>query len=130
LKKNKEQRFVEKHEWEKVKAPQVWRPHAGAELNGYYGGRTLKNGTFGQYQVVLVHTLSDGAWTASGTGLITLIDAAMIQIGHPIRIQYQGSILTGQDADGKPKTFKKYEVYKAIGPSVPSDLMPRIHGYS
>lgn len=85
-------KLVEKYGWRKVEAPQAWRPQdLGDELIGYYGGRTVRQGQYGQYEVVLIHVPYKGAFTITGSQLIRLIDAACITVTHPIRVQWLGS---------------------------------------
>ena len=61
--------------WKQVEAPGLWRPDdIGEELIGYYGGRTLRTGPHGQYEVVIVHVPQQGAFMLSGTMIIQLID--------------------------------------------------------
>ena len=82
--------------WLKVEAPRAWKPKAvGHELVGYYGGRTLRNGPYSQYEVVVVHVPHSYTYMVSGTKIIQLVDAAAIQRGHEIRIVWQGTRLTG-----------------------------------
>ncbi len=109
-------------QWRKVHAPKTWRPNdIGAELVGYFGGRTLRDGQFGQYEVVIIHVPFEGSYLVSGTQLIQLLDAAIIPAGHPICIIWKGLVETA--AGHKMKT---YEVMVAEGPSVPEDALPEV----
>lgn len=76
--------------WRKITAPTPWHPKDGDELIGYYGGRTKKDGRFGQYEVLLVYVPYKGAYTISGTGILQLADAAMISRGDALRIIFEG----------------------------------------
>lgn len=78
-----------RYAWKKVEAPKTWRPSTnGEELTGFYGGKTLRNGQWGQYEVIVVHVPHRGTFMVSGTRVIQLVDAADIQTGWPIRIVY------------------------------------------
>ena len=45
----------ERYQWKRVEAPKRWYPkEVGQELVGFYSGKTVRNGTFGQYEVVLI----------------------------------------------------------------------------
>lgn len=112
--------------WKKIEAPQKWRPRgASDELTGYYGGKTVRSGTHGQYWVIIVHVPVSGesdmvTYLISGTVLITLIDAAGIGEGHPIKIVYHGDVYTGVD-----RYYKKFSLYIAEGASLPPEFLPR-----
>jgi hypothetical protein len=103
-------------DWKKVEAPKTRRPKFnGEELLGYYGGRTLRNGRFGQYEVALIHVPKRGSFMLSGVRLMQLIDAALISEGHPIRVVWGGTVpIRGSDPEDK-KYMKMYEVYVADG---------------
>lgn len=76
--------------WRKVTAPAVWYPKDGDELVGYYSGRTKRDGSYGQYEVVIVLVPYKGTYTVSGTALIQLADAAMLTRGDAVRIKFLG----------------------------------------
>lgn len=112
----------ERFKWRQVAAPRPWLPEAiGQELVGYYGGRTLKQGQFGQYEVVLVHVPLDGCYTLSGTRLVQLMDASMCSIGHPIRIVWQGVKETSPG-----RTMKLFDVMVAEGEALPAEALPDV----
>jgi hypothetical protein len=112
----------ERFKWRKVTAPQTWRPtEVGQELVGYYGGRTIREGQFGQYEVVLVHVPLEGSYMLTGTQLIQLLDASMANVGHPIRIVWQG---LKETAAGH--TMKTYEVMVAEGEALPAEALPTV----
>jgi len=92
--------------WRKINAPQTWRPEAGDELIGFYGGRTKREGSFGQYEVVIVLVPYKGAFMVSGTALIQLCDAATLIRGDAIRILYLGMKDLPED-----KQMKMFELY-------------------
>lgn len=99
--------FVDRFGWRKVEAPKPWRPtELGEELFGYYGGRTLRNGMYGQYEVIIVHVPYKGAFMVSGVKVIQLVDAAMITRGHPIRITWKGLVDVGTDGKRPMKNFE------------------------
>lgn len=111
----------ERFDWKKVVAPKVWRPkYNGEELIGFYGGRTVRNGQFGQYEVVLIHVPQRGAFVVNGVRIIQLIDAALITPGHAVRIVWRGMMDLGDD-----KKMRSYDVFVAEG-KVRPDALPEI----
>jgi len=95
--------------WRKVKGPKVWRPtEPGEELVGYYGGRTTKDGSFGQYDVIMIHVPRQGSDTVSGTQVIQRIDGARVTDGDPVRVTFQGRKEFGKD---NAKSMKLFDVY-------------------
>lgn len=113
----------ERFRWRKVTAPRPWNPtEVGQELIGYYGGRTLRQGQHGQYEVVIVHVPMDGAYTLTGVRIIQLLDASMAGIGHPVRIVWQG---LHETAAGHK--MKMYDVLVADGDAIPADALPEVH---
>lgn len=112
----------EKFQWRKVQAPKPWYPkEPGEELIGYYGGRTVRTGAYGQYEVVLVHVPLVGSWMVTGTRLIQLLDAAIINPGHPVRIVWKGLVETA-----KEHKMKDFDVLVAAGEAIPVDAMPNV----
>lgn len=112
----------DRFKWRQVVAPRPWLPEAiGQELIGYYGGRTLRQGQWGQYEVVLVHVPLDGCYTLSGTRIIQLLDASMCALGHPIRIVWQGTKPTSRNYD-----MKMYDVMVAEGEAIPAEALPQV----
>lgn len=100
--------------WQKVRAPKIWRPAAiDEELVGEYVGRTLREGMFGQYEVVTIWVPGKGAFIASGTALIQLVDAAGLERGDPIRIVYRG-IEELYEGERKLKLFDLYVVRREV----------------
>lgn len=89
--------FLQKFTWRKVTGPKPWKPKEGDELAGFYGGKTVKNGKFGQYAAVFVRVPGRGIFMVTGTRIIQLIDAAMVEIGAPIHITYGGKKDIGDD---------------------------------
>lgn len=110
-----------KFNWKKIHTPKTWRPKDDDELVGYYGGRTLRNGTFGQYEVVLIHVPYQGTLSVSGTGLIQLIDGAMIEKGHPIRVKFLGL----KELEDE-KSFKQFELLVADGEAIAEEDLPEV----
>lgn len=93
--------------WRKVKGPRAWRPkEVGEELVGYYSGRTLRDGKFGQYELVMVHVPRQGQFMVSGIKVIQLIDSARVHHNDLIRIVWGGYKELGDD-----KKMKVFEVY-------------------
>lgn len=119
-----QEKILKRFDWKKVKAPQTWRPkEAGEQLVGFYGGKTLKNGQFGQYEVVIVHVPTRGSLMVSGTGIIQLIDGACVKPGHPICITWGGvKALEGN------RTMKQFELQIAEGDPVEEELLPQLAG--
>lgn len=112
----------DRFKWRQVVAPRAWLPEVvGQELIGYYGGRTLRQGQFGQYEVVLVHVPLDGCYMLTGTRLIQLMDAAMAPIGHPVRIVWQGTKPTGRGHE-----MKMFDVMVAEGEAIPAEALPEV----
>jgi hypothetical protein len=93
--------------WREISAPKAWNPKEhGAELIGYYTGRTKRDGVYGQYEVVTVLVPYKGAFMVSGTVLIQLADAAMLSRGDAIRIVFVERKDIGDDR--QMKVFKLY----------------------
>lgn len=117
----------EKYEWKKVEAPKTWRPkYNGEELVGFYGGRTIRSGSFGQYEVVIVHVPGRGSFMLSGTQLIQLIDAASADVGDPIRVVWGGYLKLGEAEDGREKKMKQFTVFVVDGERLAPEDMPAI----
>ena len=114
----------ERYEWKKVHAPKAWRPKdPGTELIGYFGGKTVRNGAFGQYEVVLVHVPLQGSYMVSGAHLIQLIDASMVNVGWPLRIVWLGMHLLDNGFN-----VKQFEIFVADGDPLHEDALPKIKG--
>lgn len=112
----------ERFKWRKVTSPRPWTPkEVGDRLVGYYGGRTVRTGKHGQYEVALVHVPLDGCYMLTGVRIIQLIDASMIGIGHPIQVIWQGLVDT---AGGHQ--MKTFEVLVAEGDALPAEAMPEV----
>lgn len=95
--------------WKKVQAPKNWRPEPGELLEGVYGGRTLRNGMYGQYEVILVRVPSEATtYMISGVKIIQLVDTALLRIGEDIRVHFVGDIKLGED-----RTMRNFELYVA-----------------
>jgi len=114
----------EKYKWREVVVPQVWRPdEVGEEIIGKYGGRTLRNGQYGQYEVILVHVPDEGTYMLTGVRIVQLMDASMIELGHPVRVIWKGVKTTGSGYE-----MKDYEVLVADGEVVPVEALPEVQG--
>lgn len=116
-----EERFRQRFEWVKVRAPQPWQPAAGEELGGYYCGRTIRTGSFGQYEVVLIAVPRVGMFTASGSELIRLIDSALLTRGHPVRILFKG---LEQSKTNAARTVRHFELLISAGNPIPEHEIP------
>lgn len=103
--------------WRRINAPVSWHPAEGEELIGYYGGRTTRNGAFGQYDVVLVLVPFKGAFMISGSRLMQLVDAAMLARGDAMRVVYGGK---KQLDEGRE--MKQFELY--VGETEAADDLP------
>lgn len=108
--------------WSKVAAPSFWNPKViGEEILGYYGGRTMRNGRFGQYEVIIVHVPVRGALLVSGTEILQLVDTALVVKGHPIRIVWQGL-----DAISEERAKKRFDLLIAEGPALAEVDLPAV----
>jgi len=115
-------KLLERYGWRRVQAPHPWRPrNVGEELVGFYGGRTLRSGSFGQYEVALVHVPHAGSFTVTGSALIRLLDAAGIGKGHPVRIVWQGTRKTQNNHDEK-----QFELLVADLETIAAEDLPEI----
>lgn len=105
-------RMLERFRWKKVEAPRAWAPTiVGEELAGFYAGRTLRKGRYGQYEVVLVAVPGEGMRMISGTQIIQLVDAGQFTVGQPIRIAWYG-YKELQGPEDKPRQMKLFEVFR------------------
>lgn len=91
-------RILQKFQWRKVVAPKPWHPKPGDEIAGFYGGKSVKNGKYGQYQAILVRIPGRSPLMVTGARIVQLIDAAMVEVGAPIHISFGGKKDIG---DGK-----------------------------
>lgn len=106
--------------WRKISAPRIWAPKEdGAELTGYYAGRTKRDGVHGQYEVVTVLVPYKGAFMISGTMVIQLADAAMLARGDAVRIVYKGRKQLDEDRE-----MKLFELYVGEGEALSEADMP------
>jgi len=120
--------ILERYHWKEVHAPRGWYPTVpGSELVGFYGGRTTRRSTYGQYDVILVHVPARGSFMVSGTKLMQLVDAAMIDVGHPIRVVWEGHQPLGINAaTGEEKKMKLFKVLVAEGEPIDAADLPRV----
>lgn len=113
----------ERYQWKRVQAPKPWRPkELDAELVGFFGGTTIRNGAFGQYEVALVHVPSTGSLMISGSKVLQLIAAAQIRVGWPVRIVWKGTIPLSNG-----RAMKDYEVFVAEGDPVSAEDLPLVN---
>jgi hypothetical protein len=119
--------ILDRYHWKEVYAPRAWYPKIpGTELVGFYGGRTTRSGSYGQYDVVLVHVPMRGSYMISGTNLMQLVDAAMIDVGHPVRVVWDGLKSLGVDAvTGKERKMKLFKLSVAEGDPIDVADLPR-----
>jgi len=114
----------ERYEWKQVEAPKMWRPRMlGEELVGFFGGKSVRNGRFGQYEVVLVHVPRRGSFMVSGTRVSQLVDAAGVGEGWPVRIVWRGHVVLAGEEERKMKLF---DVFVAEGDPLSPEEMPRM----
>lgn len=105
--------------WKKINRPRSWRPsRVGDELIGYYVGRTLRNGQWGQYEVITVVVPNHGAFMVSGTQLIQLADVALLQYGMAVRIRFLGRKTINEDHE-----MKEFELYVSEAELIAEDVM-------
>lgn len=101
------QALAERCGWKKVQAPIPWQPKKlGAELVGLYGGRTVRKGPFGQYDVIIMHVPKRRSYMVSGTRIIQLVDSAMLEPGDMIRVVFQGFMELADD-----KKMRLFDLY-------------------
>lgn len=119
--------ILERYKWKKVLAPKTWLPKVpGTELVGFYAGRTMRQGSWGQYEVVLVLVPTKGAYMISGCQVIQLMDAAMVEAGHPVRIVYNGTQELTTQGVGESRRMKLFEVFVAEGEPIDAMEMPSV----
>lgn len=117
-------KLQDKYEWKKVEAPRRWNPHnPGDELCGFYGGKTLRTGSYGQYEVVLVHVPNKGTFMVSGVRIVQLVDASGVEVGWPVRIIWGGTVALSDAPDRRMKTF---QFFVAEGEPVAPERLPKI----
>lgn len=107
--------------WRKINAPAPWYPKDDDELIGFYAGRTKRDGSFGQYEVVVVLVPYKGAVTVSGTTLIQLADSAMLTRGDAVRIKYLGK--KQLDEGREMKLFELYVGEQERETDLPDDTV-------
>jgi len=118
------ERIREQYKWRQVATPISWRPEEiGTELVGFYGGKSLRDGPHGQYEVIIVHVPLDRSYMVSGTRVIQLMDASLAPVGHPVRIVWQGTKETGNGYH-----MKLFDVLVAEGEAVPAEALPEVGG--
>lgn len=108
--------LVEKYNWKRVEAPRSWKPAEGEELVGFYAGRTIRNGDFGQYDVILVAVPSVGMRMVTGVQIVQLVDAAQLTPGDPVRVRFNG--MQGQ--------MKSFDLYVAEGERAAVEDLPGV----
>jgi len=108
--------------WRSVEAPRPWVPkEVGEELIGYYGGRTIRQGAYGQYDVILLHVPLEGCYMLTGTRLIQLMDASGASVGSPIRVIWGGTVETAQG-----HKMKQFTVMVAAGEVLAEEVLPAV----
>jgi hypothetical protein len=121
--------LLERYDWKKVVTPKMWHPKkADEELVGFFGGKSVRNGRYGQYEVVIIHIPRRGSLMISGVRIVNLVDASGIDTGWPIRIVWLGEKEIAPGEDGKPRRMKDFDVYIAEGDPISADNLPAIRG--
>jgi hypothetical protein len=62
----------------------------------------------------------------SGSKLMQLVDAAMIDVGHPIRVVWEGHQVVGVALSGEEKRMKLFRVLVAEGEPIEASDLPRV----
>ena len=114
-----------RYNWKKVEVPKTWNPKEPEELVGFYAGRTKRYGSYGQYEVVLVVVPQLGMRMVSGTQIIQLLDAALIEVGQPVRVVFNGIIPLKND-----RTMKSFDLFVTEGDPIPREEMPQVEDVS
>jgi hypothetical protein len=86
----RENLVAEGKRWKRVEAAKPWRPNPGDSITGVYLGISTSDGRFGPYKRITVRTEKDGAFTVSGTVLISLVEGAGLELGQTIKIVFGG----------------------------------------
>ena len=119
-----QERILARYKWKKVEVPRSWHPRTvGDSIVGFYAGRTTRNGAYGQYDVILVLVPGEGAFMASGVRLMQLVDASMVETGHPVQIIYQGEKDMGPERNHGMKLF---DFFVAEGDPLDIGTMPSV----
>jgi len=116
------QAILDRYKWKKVQAPRTWTPkEIGDELVGFYHGQSVRNGSFGQYTIVIVHVPLEGAFMVSGVKVVQLVDSALIKPGWPIRIKWNGYKKLAADRE-----MKDFDVLVAEGDPISEEDLPEV----
>lgn len=108
--------------WRAVTAPRPWLPtDVGEELIGYYGGRTVRTGAHGQFEVILLHVPQDGCYMLTGARIIQLMDTSGAMVGSPVRVIWRGLQKTGHGHQ-----MKLFEVLVAEGEVLAEEVLPAV----
>lgn len=115
-----------RYAWKPVEIPKTWRPRTlGEELVGFFGGKSVRNGAYGQYEVVLVHVPGRGSFMLTGVRIVQLADASGVDVGWPVRIVWHGTKKIDTD-DGEERRMKLFDLFVAEGDPVAEGDLPRI----
>ena len=134
--------FQTRYTWRKVERPKPWRPKiVGEVLLGFYGGKSVRTGMYGEYTTVIVHVPglppAAGSFTLSGIQVVQAFDVADLKIGWPVRVVWTGledlgEIVEETEVAGvkskktKKKQMKRFDVFVAEGDPVSADELPKV----
>lgn len=108
--------------WVKVESPRSWRPTViGQEIIAYYGGKTIYDGIYGNYEAALLHVPNVGTFYVTGVRLIRLLDTTCPIRGALIRVVWKGYKQLDEERE-----MKDYDLYISHGPALPPGSIPDI----
>lgn len=112
--------------WRKLERPKDWKPsEAGDELLGYYLGKTLRDGKWGQYEVAMLSvpgTSNNQVWTVSGTQVIQAIEGGGAHKGALLRVVFGGWKDLEPKEEGEPRRMKLFECFVGEGVITPEQV--------
>lgn len=120
------QELAHKLKWRRISLPTPWYPSvAGEELVGYYGGTTVRDGQFGQYQVIFISVPYKGTFVVSGTLLVQQAAIANLVRGQPVRLVFFGLKSIGENRMIKDiGLYVSDEVHATDMPPMELELVP------
>ena len=96
------------NQWRKVTRPKPWKPEdIGESIVGFWGGRTTRNGSYGTYEVLTLHT-EHGTFYVSGSVLMGLLDGAGVMTDSTrLRVVFLGL----KPCHEEDRRFKDFELF-------------------